>query len=130
MTNMRTGGSSSTPLARPLIQRSNQRRRNSKKSAARLPSTGAAGPNSTSPAWLNERSPWVHVARIGIVPARQMHDRHIGAAVGKPEGADAAGAPRLAQQPSERVATVLRLAQIFREMSARMIASATVLLIG
>ena len=36
MTKTRTGGSSSTPLASPLSQRSNQRRRNSKKSSARF----------------------------------------------------------------------------------------------
>jgi hypothetical protein len=29
-----------------------------------LPSTTAAGPNSTSPAWLSDRSPWVQGPRI------------------------------------------------------------------
>jgi hypothetical protein len=38
--------------------------------------------------------------------------------IGEPEGADAAVAPRLALEPSERVATVLSLAEILREMAA------------
>src|SRR5262245_43725803 len=49
--------------------------------------------------------------------------------VGQPEGADAAVAPRLSLEPDEGVETVLRLAQIFRETAARMIA-ATAILIG
>jgi len=48
--------------------------------------------------------------------------------IGQPEGADAAVAPRLAQEPGERVATVLGLAQVFRETTARMIAAAAVLI--
>jgi len=46
----------------------------------------------------------------------------------QPEGADAAVAPRLPLEPNERVEAVLGLAQIFREMAARMIAAAAVLI--
>src|SRR5439155_26864684 len=48
--------------------------------------------------------------------------------IGEPEGADAAVAPRLAHQPSERVAAVLGLAQVFCELAARTIAAAAVLI--
>ena len=48
--------------------------------------------------------------------------------IGQPKGANASIAPRLAPDPGERVATVLGLAQIFRETAARMITAATVLI--
>ena len=48
--------------------------------------------------------------------------------IGQPEGADAAVAPRLAPEPSERVATVLGLAQVFCETAGRTIAAAAVLI--
>ena len=48
--------------------------------------------------------------------------------IGQPEGADTAVAPRLALEPSERVETVLGLAQIFRETAAGMIAAAAILI--
>jgi hypothetical protein len=48
--------------------------------------------------------------------------------IGEPKGAEAAVAPWLVLQPSERVAAVLGLAQIFCELAARTIAAAAVLI--
>jgi hypothetical protein len=48
--------------------------------------------------------------------------------IGQPEGADPVVAPRLAHEPSESVATVLGLAQVLRETTARMIAATAVLI--
>src|SRR5262249_60683501 len=50
MTKTRTAGSVSTALSTPRNQRSNQRKRRIQKSGARLSSSVAAGPKSTSPA--------------------------------------------------------------------------------
>ena len=48
--------------------------------------------------------------------------------IGQSESTNAAITPRLALQPSERVETVLGLAQVFRETAARMIADAAILI--
>ena len=111
ITNTRTAGSRSTPLSTPRTQRSNQRRRNSKKSSARLPSTAAAGAeldlagvaqravamrprpeDQLHRAALRPRQAGIVLhrgARIGVVPARQMHHRHVGIGVVKAFGIDA-----------------------------------------
>src|ERR1700730_18096683 len=48
--------------------------------------------------------------------------------IGQPEGADPAVAPRLAPEPSERVAAVLGLTEVFCKATARMVAATTVLI--
>ena len=70
------------------------------------------------------------IEELRLQPRRvETGERRLGVrGIGQPERADTAVAPGLTHEPGERVGAVLGLAEVFREIAARAIAAAAVLI--